>query len=97
MHSDLQVTFRNIIPSEPVLELVRTQARRLSSESIQVLGCHAFVEAISDRRCRVALQLCLRGGASSFVPQHIDAAEHPHPHTAVERAFENARLLLGGA
>lgn len=94
MPPSLQVTFRNLLPSEPVITLVRDHALRLSDEHQQLVGCHAIVAADPDAHCRVKLELNVREGRSFSASLGVGVSELEKPDDAVLRAFANARTEL---
>jgi hypothetical protein len=95
MPPSLQVTFRNLLPSEMVIALVRDRALQLAQDHVQVVGCHATVVAEEDRaRCRVALELSVKQGPMIGASRGIGVSMLERPDNAVLQAFKEARSEL---
>ncbi|HVK67938.1 MAG TPA: HPF/RaiA family ribosome-associated protein [Polyangium sp.] len=99
MKLPLQITFRDMPPSESVAREVREKAEKLDEVYEGILSCRVAIESESRRRhqgnvYRVRIDMTVPGEEVVF---GREASEH-HPHedvyVAVRDAFDGARRLL---
>jgi hypothetical protein len=91
-----QVTFRGLLPSSQVMELVCRKANKLSELAPYLRGCHVVIEASprgSQRPAsfRVSVQLSGALDASRRNAQVV----HENLHAALRDVFRAARRQLG--
>lgn len=93
MSQALQVSFRRVLPSEPVVALAAQRFRHVHRARPDVRECCVVVEAMDEKRPKlVQAVVTLRG-------EHADLAEstgvHRDGHAALALAFASAEARLG--
>jgi ribosome-associated translation inhibitor RaiA len=99
MKLEPQVTFKNVAPSDAVLERIQSHLDRLDQKVAGVTSCRVVFERPQqrnhkDERYRVGLVLTLPGGIEIAVNHDPQPDRSQDPEGAVREAFEMAERRL---
>jgi ribosomal subunit interface protein len=97
MKLPLQVTFRNIPPSEPLVDYVRTKANKLDTFFGRITSCRVAVEAPHrhhhhGNHYRVRVDVTVPG--AELVVGHNQSRCAEDAYAAVDGAFKDVERLL---
>jgi ribosome-associated translation inhibitor RaiA len=95
MTAPLQITFRDLDPSEALETYVRSRAEKLTTLGRNVVACHVAIESPHrskhhGRHYRIRLDIAIPGGevVVDRCPDEGDACADAY--SAIDRAFEHA-------
>ena len=94
MQKPLQITFRDMEPSEALEARIRAKAGKLDQIEHRITGCHVVVERLSARHRSgndFAVRIDLRVPGREIV---VDGVRHEDAYVAVRDAFEAATRML---
>lgn len=98
MQIPLQITFRNIDPSESVEARVRERLGRLTKFKDRITSCRVAIEAVRRQKLaklfKVRVEIAYPGGEIAVAREHHDAQSHEGVYLAINEAFEAARRQL---
>jgi cold shock CspA family protein len=99
MQLPLQVSFRNMEPSESIEALVREKATRLDDFAADVVGCRVVVQPGGKRRengnlYEVRIDLTVSGEEIAVTREPGEHAEYKDVRVAIRDAFDSARRRL---
>lgn len=99
MQLPIQVTFRNMEPSEAVEARARELASRLEHFSPRIIGCHVTIEAPHKHQHQgglfeVRIDLTVPQGAIVANRSHHERQSHEDVYVALRDAFRAARSQL---
>ena len=95
----LQITFKNMDPSEAVETKIRQRAEKLGRHAGRVTGCHVVVEAPhkshqKGRLFQVRIDLAIPGEEIVVNREHSSDPAHEDVYVAVRDAFDAAQRQL---
>jgi ribosomal subunit interface protein len=103
MTTPLQITFRNLDPSDAIADYVRARADRLTSFGSNIVTCLVAIEAPHrskhhGRHYRVRLDLAIPGGEIVIDRCPDEGRQCEDLYAMIDHAFDHAvRRLRGGA
>lgn len=98
METPLQITFKNLEPTEALEAAVRKRAAKLERHFDRIVGCRVTVEAQNHRHqkgnlYRVGIDLHVPDG-EIVVSRDRERPEHEDAYVAIRDAFESAQRQL---
>ena len=99
MQTPLQITFRNLAPSEAIEAKIRERAEKLDTFYERIIGCHVTVEAPhrhhhQGKLFQVGIDLVLPGAELVVNRAPHDHHAHEDVFVAIHDAFDSARRQL---
>lgn len=99
MHVPLQISFRNLVPSEAAEARIREKVAELEQFDARIISCRVIVEALhrhhrKGRLYHVRIDLRVPGGDIVVSREHQLAHEHEDLHVAIRDAFDATRRKL---
>jgi hypothetical protein len=90
-----QVTFRGLLPSAHVMDIVCRKARKLNEVAPIVRGCHVVIEASARGSQRpVSYRVCLQLSGDVEATRRNTHTESDNLHVALRDAFRAATRQL---
>jgi ribosomal subunit interface protein len=95
MHSTLQITFRDIAPSDAIDSYVRRRAEKLDNAEGRLVACHVAIEAPHrhkhhGRHYRVRVDLTVPGAALVVNRCPDEGHTCEDVYAAIDQAFDHA-------
>ena len=95
MNSTLQITFRDIPPSEAIDSYVRRRAEKLETTEGRLVACHVAIEAPHrhkhhGRHYRVRVDVSVPGAALVVDRNPDESRDNEDVYAAIDQAFDNA-------
>ena len=98
MQTDVQITFRNMDPSDAIAARIRDRVRKLEEFHDRITRCRVVVEAAKRRHKSTAYQVhidvVLPGGEVAVSRDHLDRRPDNDMNVAIRNAFDAIQKQL---
>jgi ribosomal subunit interface protein len=92
MQTDVQITFRDMAPSDAIAAQIRGRAAKLAEFHGRITACHVVVEAARHKHKSTAYQvhidLTIPGGEVAISRDHLDRRPDNDMNVAIRNAFD---------